>query len=178
MTIGVFGGPRNGKEREEPRAGGRKGRNGEVGHPWSAASLARPTGRGPGGARLPNGLGRYQGSRCFAAHDDARHLIVPSRWFVMCDRVYLVGTSAVTARRAFRSYLALRRRITFAPGTPFGSFGSLAPPGSRPVGLASEAALHRTNAIVLPVLVRASMRSAPRPNPPVYAPSAVVVRLE
>jgi hypothetical protein len=178
VTIGVFGGPRNGKEREEPRAEDAKDATGRRDTRGALPRLrGRPVGD-LGGAVLPNGLGRYQGSRCFAAHADASHLIVPSRWSVMCDRVYLVGTPAVTARRAFRSNLALRRRITFAPGTPFGSFGSLAPPGPRPVGLASETALHRTNAIVLPVLVRVSVRSAPRPNPPVYAPSAVVVRRE
>jgi hypothetical protein len=45
-------------ERCLPAAAGR-GRRG--GHPWSAASLARPTGREPGGARLPNDLEVFNG---------------------------------------------------------------------------------------------------------------------
>jgi hypothetical protein len=72
--------------------------------------------------------------------------------------------------RAFRSF----------PGAAFvyWPFGSLALPGPRPVGLASEAALHRTNAIVLLGLIRVLVRSAPLPNHlPVYALSTAA-RLE
>ena len=120
-AIGVFGGPRNGEgKRDEPRAEGAKDATGKWDF-WGCRNRSRPClrkracGKFGRGARLLNDLGRYQGSRCFDAQDDARPAIVPSRWSVMCDRVCLVATSAVTARRAFRSNLALRRRITFAP---------------------------------------------------------------
>jgi hypothetical protein len=205
----------------------------EGGIPWSAASLARPTGRRPGRARLPNDrtiLPEVKCSEGLLRLATSRRS--PSRGSMACSRFIwcrildprLGEFEGLMELRAFRSFpgaafvywplgsLALPglicrgsmacsrfmpcrildprlgefeglmelRAFRSFPGAAFvyWPFGSLALPGPRPVGLASEAALHRTSAIVLPGLIRVLVRSAPLPNHlPVYALSTAA-RLE
>jgi hypothetical protein len=110
--------------------------------PWSAASLARPTGRGPGRARLPNDgtiLPKVTGSEGLLRVATPRRL--PSRGSMAVFSLYTVAHPRPAARRVYRPNAALGVQIIswrwFWPG-------AIREPrptnGLRPIGLVPAAA--------------------------------------